>query len=181
MKVAGPAFTVHGVVTPSCDKTQEQELMNLGMIRSMTRGCVQVRGTQDSTDCSHIGDVNTLAAKAAGCNGIVVDGATRDSNAIINMGYPLFCRFRTPAEGIGRFFNIDYQVPLLLRSIDGYLQVNPGDYVFGDNDGVVIVPRDLTIPVLEKAEKLNEMEEISRERIANGEDPIRVYLEVGQF
>lgn len=181
MKVAGPAFTVHGIVVPNVEKNKELDLINLGMIKSMIKGCVQLRGTQNSSNCAHFGEMNAVAAKAAGCDGVVVDGATRDSNFIMQMNYPVFCRFRTPVEGKSRFVNMDYQIPIFLKGTDGNILVYPGDYIFGDNDGVVIVPRDLVVQVLEAAEQLNSRESLSRQKIAEGEDPLEIYLKVGEF
>ena len=60
-------------------------------------------------------------------------------------------------------------------------RVNPGDYVFGDMDGVVIVPKDLTVKVLEVAEKAFDAEKGSREAMARGEDPFDVYNRYGRF
>ena len=147
----------------------------------MTPGCIQVRDTQRNTNCGHFGEISATAARAAGCVGAVIDGATRDSNHLIRMGFPTFCRFRNPVEALGRFMAVDYQIPIEVRGIAGPLRVEPGDYVFGDNDGVVIVPRAMTLAVLERAEEWYESEGRSREAMANGEDPSEVYETYGRF
>ena len=97
------------------------------------------------------------------------------------MGFPTFCRFRSPVEGLGRSLIVDYMIPIYVNGVDGMLQVNPGDYVFGDMDGVVIVPKELTVKVLEVAEKAFEAEKQSREAMAKGEDPFDVYNTYGRF
>ena len=76
---------------------------------------------------------------------------------------------------------VDYMIPIYVNGVDGMLQVNPGDYVFGDMDGVVIVPKELTVKVLEVAEKAFEAEKQSREAMAKGEDPFDVYNTYGRF
>ena len=88
----------------------------------------------------------------AGCAGAVIDGSTRDSNYLINMNFPTFCRFRNPIEGLGRSVIVDYMIPIYVNGIDGMIRVEPGDFIFGDNDGVVIVPKAETVRVLEQAE-----------------------------
>lgn len=179
MQVAGPAFTVHCISTPNRDpKTHD---LRLGMLKSMTPGCIQIRDTQGDVSCGQFGEISATAAKAAGCAGAVIDGSTRDSNYLINMGFPTFCRFRNPAEALGRFMAVDYQIPVYVKGLDGMLVVNPGDYIFGDNDGVVVVPRDLTIAVLEKAESMCSSESLSRKAMADGEDPFAVYEKYGRF
>jgi len=179
MKVAGPAFTVRCISTSSRDEWTHN--IRLGMLKSMIPGCIQVRDTQRDTSCGQFGEITATAAQAAGCVGAVIDGSTRDSNYLIEMGFPTFCRFRNPVEGFGRFMAVDYGIPIYVRGIDGKLLVNPGDYIFGDNDGVVVVPRDLTLKALEQAEQWFSSEAKSRKAMAAGEDPFEVYNTYGRF
>lgn len=179
MKVAGPAFTVHCISTPSRDEKVHD--LRLGMFKSMSQGCIQIRDTQGDMSCGQFGEISATAAYAAGCVGAVIDGSTRDSNYLIDMGFPTFCRFRNPVEAFGRFMAVDYQVPIFVQGIDGKLVVNPGDYIVGDNDGVVIVPKDKTIEVLELAEEWCAAEAKSRQAMADGRDPFDVYEEYGRF
>ena len=179
MKVAGPAFTCHGIATPSRDEKVHD--IRLGMFKSMTPGVVQVRDTQGDTSCGQFGEISATAAHAHGCVGAVIDGSTRDSNYLIDMGFPTFCRFRNPVEAFGRFMVVDYQLPIYVKGMDGLLRINPGDYIFGDNDGVVVVPQDLTIQVLELAEEWFSSEARSRQAMAEGRDPFAVYEEFGRF
>ena len=179
MQLAGPAFTVLCISTPSRDENMHN--VRLGMLKSMTPGCIQVRDAQNNNDCGQFGEISATAAKAAGCAGAVIDGSTRDSNYLINMDFPTFCRFRSPAEAFGRFMAVDYQIPVFVRGIDGKLVVKPGDYIFGDNDGVVVVPREQTVRVLELAEEWYDSEGKSRDAMAAGRDPFEVYEEHGRF
>ena len=179
MKVAGPAFTMHGQATPSGDEHQHN--IRLGLMKSMTKGCVQIRDTQGDLSCGQFGEISAVAAHAVGCVGAVIDGSTRDSNYLIDMDFPTFCRFRNPVEAFGRFMIVDYQIPIYVKGIDGNLVVNPGDYLFGDNDGVVIVPKEKTLEILEIAEGWFESEGRSRQAMADGRDPFEVYEEFGRF
>jgi len=179
MMVAGPAFTVHCISTPNRDERTHN--IRLGMLKSMTPGCIQIRDTQNNITCGQFGEISATAAAAAGCAGAVIDGSTRDSNFLINMGFPTFCRFRNPVEALGRLMAVDYQVPIFVKGIDGKLIVNPGDFLFGDNDGVVVVPKDATVAVLERAEQQSADESKSRAAMASGKDPFKVYEEFGRF
>ncbi len=179
MKVVGPAFTVHCISTPSRD--EYLHTMRLAMLKSMTPGCIQVRDTQGDMSCGQFGEISATAAHQEGCVGAVIDGSTRDSNFLINMGFPTFCRFRNPGEALGRFMAVDYQIPIYVKGLDGQLLINPGDYIFGDNDGVVVVPRELTIPVLEKAEEMRSKENQTRQALLDGISAIKVVEKYGRF
>lgn len=179
MKVAGPAFTVRCISTPSRDAKMHD--IRLGMLKSMTPGCIQIRDCQNNTSAGHFGEISATAARAAGCAGAIIDGSTRDSNYLINMGFPTFCRFRNPVEAFGRFMAVDYQIPIFINGIDGQLEVQPGDYLFGDNDGVVIVPKADTLRVLGQAEEWFQAEGLSRADMAAGMDPFEVYAKHGRF
>jgi len=179
MKVAGPAFTCRRQTTPNSDTYTHN--IRLGQMKSMTPGCVFISDTQGNLNCGQFGEITATAMRAAGCTGAVIDGSTRDSNYLINMGFPTFCRFRNPVEGLGRSMIVDYQIPIYVNGIDGMITVHPGDFIFGDNDGVVIVPEDKTIEVLEIAETWFENEKASRQAMADGMDPFEVYNTYGRF
>lgn len=179
MKVAGPAFTVIRRTTPCKDEYIHN--MRLGLVNSMTKGCVLLSDVQGNKNCGQFGEITATTMRAHGCVGAVIDGSTRDSSLLVNMNFPTFCRFRSPVEGLGRSIIVDYMIPIYVNGVDGMIQVNPGDYVFGDMDGVVIIPKELTVPVLEVAEKAFEAEKGSREAMASGEDPFDVYNRFGRF
>lgn len=179
MKVAGPAFTSRRLTTPNTDPYTHN--IRLGQMKSMIEGCVFISDVQGNQNCGQFGEITATAMRAAGCSGAVIDGSTRDSNYLINMGFPTFCRFRNPVEGLGRSMIVDYQIPIYVNGIDGLITVKPNDFIFGDNDGVVIVPEDKTIEVLEIAEGWFENEKKSRQAMADGMDPFEVYNTYGRF
>jgi len=179
MKVAGPAFTVRRQTTPATDAHTHN--IRLGLMKSMCDGCILLSDVQGNKNCGQFGEITATAMRAAGCAGAVIDGSTRDSNYLINMGFPTFCRFRSPVEGLGRSVIIDYMIPIFVNGIDGMIRVDPGDFIFGDNDGVVIVPQKDTLRVLEQAEAWFEQEKKSRQAMADGIDPFTVYNTYGRF
>ena len=179
MKVAGPAFTARRCTTPNTDPYTHN--IRLGLMKSMTPGCVFLSDVQGNKNCGQFGEITATAMRAHGCSGAVIDGSTRDSALLVEMGFPVFCRFRNPVEGLSRSMVVDYQIPIYVNGIDGMIKVNPGDFIFGDYDGVVIVPEDKTIEVLEIAEKWFNSEKASRAAMAAGEDPFDVYNKYGKF
>jgi 4-hydroxy-4-methyl-2-oxoglutarate aldolase len=177
MKVAGPAFTVQAMTTPNMDSVN----VRLGMVTSLFKGCVQVRNSGGNLSVGHFGEVNATAARAAGCTGAVLDGSTRDSNMLIELGFPTFCRFRSPVESFGRFMVTDYMVPIQVAGVDGLLRIDPGDFLIGDNDGVVVVPRPMTVSILEAAEQRARKETDGRAQVADGAHPLDVQERIGRF
>lgn len=178
-KVAGPAFPTRRCTTPISDPKVHN--LRLGQMKSMCRGCVYVSDVQGNRNCGQFGEITATAMRAAGCVGAVIDGSTRDSDYLVAMNFPTFVRWRSPVEGLGRSMTVDYMVPIFVDGVDGALRIDPGDYVFGDGDGVVVVPRDKILPVLEQAENWFESEKKSREAMANGMDPFEVYNTFGRF
>ena len=109
------------------------------------------------------GDLMVTQAQAAGIAGLVVDGAVRDINELIERGYPIFAAGRNPAgptKGIaGRL-----SIPICVAGAP----VNPGDLVVGDADGVVVIPRnDVDAVLVAAAKKLAEEQQRLKE-IAEG-------------
>lgn len=178
-KVAGPAFTSRRCTTPDTDPKIHN--IRLGLMASMCQGCVYVSDVQGNRNCGQFGEITATAMRAAGCVGAVIDGSTRDSDYLIAMGFPTFVRWCSPVEGLTRSMTVDYMNPIYVEGVDGMLIINPGDYIFGDGDGVVVVPKDIVVPVLEKAEKNFNDEKLSRHAMSEGMDPFEVYNKYGRF
>lgn len=111
---------------------------------------------------AYMGDLMVGAAKAIGMEGVIVDGYVRDKEGIEELNIPVFSRGfmqRSPAKrGPGKINEV----------IDcGGVTVKPGDLICGDYDGVVVVPRNLILEVIEKAEKKVAYEKKREEDIRN--------------
>ena len=88
-------------------------------------------------DWSFWGELLSTAARYRGCRGVVIDGYTRDTRAIIAMGFPVFCRGIHPADSLGRLDVAAHDVPIHC----GGVLVGPGDLILADDDGVVAIPQ----------------------------------------
>ncbi len=178
MKLAGPAFTVRGSNSPK----REEKGTGLEMIESLWPGCVCVLDTGGDTVAAHWGEITSNAARGQGCVGTVVDGGVRDSTYVIALDYPVFARYQCPVEAYGRFEIIEWQKPInMLGATTARVAVRPGDYIFGDLDGVVVVPEELTVKVLELAEERFELERKVREELRAGGTPTEVFRKYGVF
>lgn len=95
------------------------------------------------------------ASRAMGIEGIVVDGLVRDKDSLKELGFPIFAKGFTPngpfKSGPGKI-----NTPISC----GGISVNPGDLVFGDSDGIVIIPKDkIENAIIRAEEKLKEESE----------------------
>jgi 4-hydroxy-4-methyl-2-oxoglutarate aldolase len=110
------------------------------------------------------GELLSTAARARGAAGCVTDGLTRDIRAIRNMNFPVFHGGIGPldSKGRGRMSHIDIPV------VCGGVRVEAGDLVFGDADGVVVIPQSVEAQVLTQAFKKVAGEDKTRQDLANG-------------
>lgn len=113
------------------------------------------------------GDIMTYAAAQRGLAGVVIDGAIRDVSEARERHFPVFCRETVPAgphKGWGGRINTSVQC--------GGVSVSPGDLVLGDDDGVVVVPRERAEAILETARDRLDEEEEWRTAIESGDSTI---------
>jgi regulator of RNase E activity RraA len=126
-------------------------------VDSLKPNDVMVVCTQRSTRTCFWGELLSTAARARGARGIVIDGYTRDVAQITRMKFPTFATGIYMVDSAGRSIVIDHGCPVDC----GGVLVNPGDIIFGDIDGVVVIPKELekeVIPLaLEKVSKENQL------------------------
>jgi len=111
------------------------------------------------------GDLVSAAAQARGANGAVIDGNVRDVREIIKLQFPVFSSGIGMATPLGRAKVSAHGC----RVSCGGVFVNPRDIVFGDIDGVVIIPKELVKEVIPLALKRKEGEELLRSKLLGGE------------
>lgn len=180
MVIAGPAFTAKWAVSEDTKKVGSDRLEvrtnSYKMLKAMTPGCIYVEDVGNDPVSGGLGENLGISVKLAGAAGVVCDGGTRDKKALIAMAYPVFSRFSSCTFSWGRRRFLDYQIPVRLSGhVSKWVTVHPGDFVFGDCDGVLVIPQALTVEVLEGAEKVAEIEEEQRRRLLKGEEREAVY------
>lgn len=108
--------------------------------------------TGSSPEYALWGELMSTAARNRGAVGAVVDGYSRDTRGILKLAFPTFSHGRYAQDQRPRGKVIDFRCTVSVRGVS----VAPGDLVFGDMDGVVIVPREIEREVIEGAlEKAN--------------------------
>lgn len=172
--VAGPAFTILGTGNAERDPSRRA---GPTVIDNFSPGVVACYDTQQDATTGVWGELWTLGAQHRGCVGAVIDGGIRDTARIRSYSFPIFSKFRRPTDAVGRFSVADHACPINL----GGVRVQPGDYIFGDSDGVVVIPSDHTLDVLVEAERLVSREDQIRQRIRSGERVSAVYRDFGKL
>jgi regulator of RNase E activity RraA len=109
--------------------------------------------------------------------GYVVDGGCRDTEFILKIGFPVFFRFHTPSDIVGRWIPDRFAEPITI----GDVTIRDGDYLLGDRDGVVVVPQAVAADAVTKTEEVVQTENKVRAAILGGMDPVEAYLKYGKF
>ena len=177
MVVAGPAVTAKSVESADLTKFESADARPTKFVfDEMYPGCVLVKDVGYSDISGPWGENTSITAQVKGCVGVIIDGLTRDHRQVVAMGYPVFARGVTPSYGRGRNREVDVNVPIRVAGhLSRTVTVYPGDFIFGDKDGIMVVPQELTTEVLLAAERVEEFEEDQRRRLLAGEDRREVY------
>jgi 4-hydroxy-4-methyl-2-oxoglutarate aldolase len=164
-RLAGWAYTIRGQMTPyplggDADKMLACQGVGAGEV-SVWAG--------DGEGICYFGELIAMGMKERGCVGALVDGGIRDIRWIGELGFPVFARYRTPVQSIGRWKVTGHQVPVTLRGATSmWVIVAPGDFILADEDGAIVVPAAVVEPVLVEAERLTGIEVSIRADLAGG-------------
>ena len=175
MRMAGIAHTAVGRRNVDVDP-EEQIREHLRMVGDAPEHGALVIEANDSVS-AQIGELMTTSLAGQGCRGCVCDGGTRDTEFIRDQGFPTFTGYRTPEDSVPRWELLDWDVDVIV----GGVEVSPGDVIVGDVDGVVAVPREIAVEVLEAAEARVGEEDRVRQAIREGASPLEAYEEYGVF
>lgn len=175
----GHAFTCRGERV--LDPAHIDDEVRIRMFKDFSPGCVQVIDTGEDDTVAHFGDISGKLARKFGARGAVIDGYTRDARIIEADHFPVFCRGTQPTDAYGRWQIVEYQVPVRLQGPDGPVTVNPGDYIFGDPDGIIVIPMNDIFQVVECAERrVAREDEVRRELLASA-DIQALYDRIGRW
>ena len=167
-RIVGEAFTVEGHDIPAVGWDEGIVRMRpyLEVFERLTPDSVLVSTTPGGT-VGHLGELTANAARSHGCVGAILDGNLRDIQGLREIGFQVFYRDLSPLNGIGRWEMIASQQPV---SIGGVV-VHPGDIVFAEFDGILVVPRTDAVTVLERAEEIVGGEGRVRDEVRGGSSP----------
>jgi len=174
-RMGGWAYTIRGKMTrysASGDPQKMQAVDGLG------RGELAVWSGEGTGVC-FFGELIALGMKRRGCAGALVDGGVRDIQWIKKQRFPVYARYRTPVQSIGRWKVTAWQGSVGMPGATAKrVTVNPGDFVLADADGVIVIPGRLAAKVLAQAERLTAKEVRIRRDLGKGaslEDVLKRY------
>lgn len=174
-RIAGQAFTVQGAAVDVQDWDAGIR-KTLAMLGSVPSGHIAVYSCA-MDHAAHFGELSATSLLSRGVAGCVIDGGCRDTRFIAEVGYPVFSRFVTPEDCTWRWEVQATQVPIVI----GRVHIQPGDWIVGDEDGVVAVPRGIAAEVLDQAEAKAGTESLIRDAVRSGMTPLEAYEQYGTF
>jgi 4-hydroxy-4-methyl-2-oxoglutarate aldolase len=164
-RLAGFAYTIRGQMTPYQGQGDPEKMK---ACHGISANEVSV-WSGDGEGICYFGELIALGMMERGSVGALVDGGIRDVRWLGAHGYPVFARYRTPVQSIGRWKVTGWQMPVSMRGATARLvTVASGDFILGDEDGVIVIPAALIPQVLVEAEKLTQTEVKIREELAKG-------------
>ncbi|MEP7243540.1 MAG: RraA family protein [Gammaproteobacteria bacterium] len=173
-RMAGPAFTMTG---ERVQLDAHTTLMRWTEFLSRApSGAVVVCQPNDDV-LAHMGELSSETLAHKGVRGYVVDGGSRDTEFVLRLGFPVFCRYQTPMDIVGRWVPTAFEQPVVI----GQVTIHPADLIFGDIDGVVVIPGALAEKVVARVEEVMSTENLVRKAILAGTDPQAAYLAHGLF
>jgi regulator of RNase E activity RraA len=172
MRIAGRAMTVQiadawgkqefpfGRMTEALDQIQPHEIYVV---------------TGGSQNCAAWGEIMTATAKTRGGSGAIVDGFHRDTPRVLEQEWPVFSRGRFAQDAGVRSKVVDFRCPVEI----GGVFINPGDLIFGDLDGVVVVPQAVEREVVTRAVEKARAEKVVRKDIEGGLSSTEAFRKYG--
>lgn len=151
MKLVGPAYTVQ---YQSYQQKPETFQNASDYIDAVPHQAVIVIDNAGRLDCTTWGEILTHTALIKGIAGTVVHGAVRDVGVIRQLAYPVFSSGIYMRSGKNRVYKSQIQCPLVIQGVT----IHPGDIIFGDENGVLVIPQALAYDVLDKAKNIKKTE-----------------------
>ncbi|HOE70554.1 MAG TPA: RraA family protein [Brevefilum sp.] len=127
--------------------------------------------------CSYFGEIMTATIKRRGAVGAVIDGYIRDTRQVLEQDFPVFCMGRDAQGSLFRNQVIRYGVPVEI----GNILIRPGDLIFGDIDGVVVIPKEIEDKAITVTLEKVRGEKDTREAIERGMSAVDAEKKYGSF
>ena len=171
MKIAGRACTVlehdvygpqkkpFGLLTEALDQLQKNEVY-------------VATGAHNSALWE---ELLTATARTRGAVGAVLDGYTRDTPQVLEQNFPVFAQDRWAQDSSIRTSVVDFRCPIEI----GQVTIHDGDLVFADIDGVMIIPKEISEEVIEKAFEKAAGEKLVRKAIEGGMSATEAFAHFG--
>jgi 4-hydroxy-4-methyl-2-oxoglutarate aldolase len=169
MRTWGEAITIY---LQAVDKVPDEPFqMEMELIDDSKPGQIIIAQADAPKLSAFWGGLLTNAAVGHKVAGVITDGGVRDYDEILELNFPTFCAGLTPFDSLGRMDGKKRNVPVIC----GGVKVSPGDLVFADNVGVVVVPRGIVDDVIAKAWEKVQGESTVREELRSGAGVVKTF------
>lgn len=158
--VFGPQKKPFGLLTEALDQLQEDEIY-------MAAG--------GAMRCAYWGELLTATARTRKAAGAVLNGWHRDTPQVLEQDWPVFSRGCYAQDSSARTQVVDYRCTVEM----GQVTIHPGDYVFGDIDGVLVIPAEIADEVIEKSLEKAAGEKLVRKAIEGGMSSTDAFAKFG--
>ncbi|MXZ02922.1 MAG: RraA family protein [Chloroflexi bacterium] len=173
--LVGKVWTCSGGIVEGI--SQDDSLLSwTGMLSAAPSGSVVVCQPNDST-IAHMGELSAETPKFRGVKGYIVDGGNRDTDFILKLGFPVFCRYLTPSDIVERWMVQTMGEPITI----GDVEIKTGDYIVADRDGAVVIPASAASDVANRVDEVMNTENELRNMILDGMDPQEAYPKYRRF
>lgn len=149
--------------------------LEIAAVEAMSRGDTLLIDAEDNDTCGFWGELLTTACIYKGVRGVVMTACTRDIWGLAESGFPVFGIGYHPADSKGRADIVSIGEPIEI----GGVKAKTGDYILGDEDGVVIIPSEVASEAIRKAEEKVSGENVARADLANGVPMGEVFRKYG--
>lgn len=174
-KIAGQIFTIEGE-TSSNFSHHETLLAWTGLLSKAPPDKVLICQPNDN-NVALMGELSAETLQKKNIRGYITDGGCRDLEFINKINFPVWSKFYTPKDVVAYWKPTKFEESIKIDEVN----INNGDYVMADIDGVVIIPQNKVVEILEKSEKLINTESLVRKAIREGMDPQEAYIKYSAF
>ena len=172
-KICGQIFPARA--TAVTEIPAEPYQLEIAAVDAMTRGDVLVVDAQDNGTCGFWGELLTTACRYKGVRGVVMTACTRDHWNIQKLDFPVFGVGYHPADSKGRADIVAIGEPIVI----GGVKTKRGDWLIGDEDGVVIIPSEVAAETIRRAQEKVSGENVARADLEKGVPMGEVFKKYG--
>lgn len=177
VRMAGRAVTVRRKAVGLLPRTGERPKDRfLETIEEAVPGSVMVVVSDAESEVALWGGLLAAAGVRGRLSGVVADGPIRDPQEIIDLKFPVFCTGSVPAGGAGIITHGAVNEPVAC----GGINVHPGDFVYGDCNGVVVIPAGMELEVLQEAVTVEAKDQEAAKRILAGASLLETMKALGR-
>lgn len=173
--LCGPAYTIEGRLDDTADP-HETLLAWTGLLSNCPADHIWTAQPHNNV-IAQMGELSAETLHHKGVLGCVLDGALRDSEFILNLGFSCWRTHHTPRDIVGMWLPTGVEIDIMIEDV----LIRPGDWLHGDRDGMVRIPHSILDGIIEKSEEAMQTESKVRKAILEGTDPQEAYLQYGKF